>query len=62
MLPTTWNDQKFLFAMNGQSGKLIGDLPVSWGRFWGWFLGLSASMMAVLGVLLLVIWPMTGGA
>lgn len=28
MLHTRWNDQDFLFAMNGQTGKLVGDLPV----------------------------------
>ena len=28
MLHTKWNDEDFLFAMNGQTGRLIGDLPV----------------------------------
>lgn len=37
VLHTKWNDQDFLFTMNGQTGKLIGDLPVSWGRFWALF-------------------------
>ena len=27
MLSTRWKDQNFLFAMNGQTGKLVGDLP-----------------------------------
>ena len=27
MLHTRYNDQDFLFAMNGQTGKLVGDLP-----------------------------------
>ena len=27
MLNTSWNDKKFTFAMNGQSGKMVGDLP-----------------------------------
>ena len=27
MLHTKWNDKDFLFAMNGQTGKLVGDLP-----------------------------------
>jgi DNA-directed RNA polymerase subunit RPC12/RpoP len=34
MLATRWKDQTYLFAMNGQTGKLIGDLPVDKGRFW----------------------------
>lgn len=28
MLGTTWEGQQFLFAMNGQTGRLFGDLPV----------------------------------
>ena len=37
MLTTTWQDKNYLFAMNGQSGKLVGDLPVSRGKFWATF-------------------------
>ena len=29
MLNTKWKGKDFLFAMNGQTGKLVGDLPVS---------------------------------
>ena len=28
MLHTRWDDEDYLFAMNGQTGKLIGDLPI----------------------------------
>lgn len=28
LLNTTWNGQKFIFAMNGQTGKFVGDLPM----------------------------------
>jgi len=28
LLNTKWNGQDFMFAMNGQTGKLVGDLPV----------------------------------
>ena len=51
LLSTRWQDQNYLFAMNGQTGKLIGDLPVSKGRLALWFLGLFA-VFAVLGTLL----------
>lgn len=27
VLNTTWNNEKFLFAMNGQTGKFVGNLP-----------------------------------
>ena len=29
LLNTTWNGKNYLFAMNGQSGKFIGNLPFS---------------------------------
>ena len=28
LLNTTWNGQKFVFAMNGQTGKFVGNLPL----------------------------------
>lgn len=34
LLNTTWNGEKFLFAMNGQTGKFIGDLPVDKKAAW----------------------------
>lgn len=42
LLSTKWQDKVYLFAMNGQTGKLIGDLPVSKGRLFAWFAGLFA--------------------
>ncbi len=47
ILKTKWHDKDYLFAMNGQTGKLIGDLPVSKGRFFGFFAGLTAVLGAV---------------
>lgn len=47
MLSTQWKDQNFLFAMNGQTGKLIGDLPVSMGKFWLWFAAIAAPISAL---------------
>ena len=40
LLNTKWNGKNFLFAMNAQSGKMVGDLPVSWGKFWLTFAGI----------------------
>ncbi len=55
MLNTKWNGKNFLFAMNGQSGKMVGDLPVSWGRFWSMFGMIAAPVAAVLAVLMLLL-------
>jgi len=54
MLSTRWNGQNYLFAMNGQTGKLIGDLPVDKGKYFTWFLGIALPLMAIL----LAIWFM----
>ena len=54
LLSTRWNGKSFLFAMNGQTGKLIGDLPVSKGRYWGWFGGIAGSLAAILTAALLL--------
>ncbi len=49
MLSTRWNDKTFLFAMNGQTGKLIGDLPVDKKLYWSWFAKISLPIMLILG-------------
>lgn len=55
LLNTTWNGQKFVFAMNGQSGKFVGDLPVDKGKYWR-YLALYGGIFAavILGILLLL--------
>ena len=37
ILNTTWKGQKYTFAMNGQTGKIVGELPVSNSRSAKWF-------------------------
>lgn len=36
ILNTSWNGQKFVFAVNGQTGKIVGDLPLDKSKFWKW--------------------------
>ena len=48
MLHTRWHDKDFLFAMNGQTGRLIGDLPVDKAKAAAWFAGISLPLMAIL--------------
>ncbi|NLJ40609.1 MAG: hypothetical protein GX352_03215 [Clostridiales bacterium] len=52
MMNTKWKGKDFLFAMNGQTGRLIGDLPVDWSRFWAWFGGISLPLMAIMAILM----------
>ena len=48
MLTTKWDGKNYLFAMNGQTGKLVGDLPTSVGKFWGTFAAIAGALTAVL--------------
>lgn len=48
MLTTNWHGQSYHFAINGQTGKLIGDLPIDKGRLFG----LLAGITIPLGILL----------
>lgn len=52
MLSTKWNGESFLFAMNGQTGKLVGDLPTDRGRFWGMFAAIAAPLTVALTAIL----------
>jgi hypothetical protein len=51
MLHTRWNDEDYLFAMNGQTGKLVGDLPIDNGKMIRYFLLIFIPMVVVLGIL-----------
>ena len=47
LLNTTWNGNKYTFAMNGQTGKFVGDLPVDKAAASRWTLLLAAVFTAV---------------
>lgn len=56
ILNTTWRGKQYVFAMNGQTGKLVGNLPVDNGKYVKWLAGLTAG----LGVIVyLLIWLFT---
>lgn len=48
LLVTNYRGKKYTFAMNGQTGKFVGELPVCRARFWGWTLGIGALLSALL--------------
>ncbi|MBO4342037.1 MAG: hypothetical protein J5870_02935 [Clostridia bacterium] len=52
MLNTTWNGQKYTFAMNGQTGKFIGDLPVDKSLYRKYFMGIGAGVAAAVFAIL----------
>ncbi|WP_099467072.1 zinc ribbon domain-containing protein [Konateibacter massiliensis] len=43
--------KNFIFAMNGQTGKVVGDLPVSVAKTIGWFTGIAAVTFALVHAL-----------
>ena len=47
LLNTTWNGKSYTFAMNGQTGKFVGDLPVDKAAAARWTWGLTALFGAV---------------
>ena len=53
-LNTKYKGKPYFFAMNWQTGKFVGKLPISWGRFFAWAGGIAAAAVA-LGQLFLLI-------
>ena len=47
MLNTKWNGRGYLVAINGQTGRLVGELPMSWGKFWGLFAAVAVPLAAI---------------
>lgn len=47
MLRMPHGGRTYTFAMNGQTGKIVGKLPVSWQRALAWFAGLTGVMSLV---------------
>ncbi len=56
LLSTRWNGKNYLFAVNGQTGKLVGDLPMDKRKFWTLF----AAITAVAGAIATVIVHLAG--
>ena len=48
ILNTRYKDKIYTFAMNGQTGKIVGTFPVSGKRTFSWFAGVSAAVSLVL--------------
>ncbi|MBU9739424.1 zinc ribbon domain-containing protein [Diplocloster agilis] len=51
MLNYRYQNKNYQFAMNGQTGKIVGKLPASKGRAAAWFAGVAASVFLVLSVI-----------
>ena len=56
ILNTMWNGEKYTFAMNGQTGKFVGDLPMDKKAFRNWLFGLTGAIGAVIFALSYLAW------
>ena len=56
LLNTTWKGQKYVFAMNGQTGKLVGNLPVDKGIYHKWLWSITGLVSAAVFLITFLLW------
>lgn len=56
LLNTTWKGKKYTFAMNGQTGKLAGDLPLDKSAYRKWLFGLTGIVGAAAFLIAYLLW------
>ena len=56
LLNTSWNGKTYTFAMNGQTGRLVGDLPMDRDLCRKWFAGITAAVGAFTFALSYLLW------
>lgn len=55
ILNTKYQDKTYLFAMNGQTGKMTGTFPICAKRSIAWFSGICAGITALLSLMLILL-------
>lgn len=56
ILSTSWEGKNYTFAMNGQTGKFVGDLPMDKAAYFKWLFGLTGIVGAASMLLSYLIW------
>ncbi len=56
LLNTTWQGKTYTFAMNGQTGRFVGDLPLDKQAYLTWLLALGGIISAAVFGLLFLMW------
>lgn len=56
LLNTSWNGNNYTFAMNGQTGKFVGDLPVDKAAALKWTLGLTGICSVISYAVVWILW------
>lgn len=56
LLTTAWNGQNYTFAMNGQTGKFVGDLPLDKAACKKWIFGIAGAVSAACFAISYLLW------
>ena len=56
LLTTQWNGKPYTFAMNGQTGKFVGDLPVDKQAYGKWLFGIAGAVGAACFAVSYLLW------
>ena len=56
LLTTEWNGQNYMFAMNGQTGKFVGDLPMDKAAYKKWLFGIAGAVGAACFAISYLLW------
>ncbi|MBR3692533.1 MAG: hypothetical protein IKL89_07555 [Clostridia bacterium] len=56
LLNTKWEGKVYTFAMNGQTGRFVGDLPMDKKAFFKWLFGITGITAAILFALSYLLW------
>jgi hypothetical protein len=56
LLTTKWNKETFTFAVNGQTGKTVGYLPMDKAAFHKWLWGLTGGIAAAIYAISYLAW------
>ena len=56
VLSTSWQGNNYIFAMNGQTGKFVGNLPVDKAAARKWTLGLTAAVGVASYAVMWLLW------
>lgn len=56
ILSTSWNGKQYTFAMNGQTGKLVGDLPLDKSALMKWRIALTGIVGAAAFLISYLLW------
>jgi hypothetical protein len=56
LLTTEWQGKNYIFAMNGQTGKFVGDLPLDRAAYKKWLFGIAGAVSAACFAISYLLW------